>query len=68
MKKLGRPKSATEKKVIVSGYVSESNFREIAKLAIANKCSISKTIDSLLDQALTLVDIKADTCRRKAMA
>lgn len=51
MKKLGRPKSTSEKKVVVSGYVTESRFREIAKLAIKSG-SISKVINDLIEKGL----------------
>lgn len=51
MKKLGRPKSTAEKKVVVSGYVSASRFREIAKLAIKSG-SISKVINDLIEKGL----------------
>ena len=47
---MGRPKSRTEKKIVVSGYVGESVFRKLAKQAIKDKKSISHIVNLMIVQ------------------
>jgi hypothetical protein len=51
-KKMGRPRSTSEKKVVVSGYVPISHFKEIAKAAHNHGRSISAELDNLIASGL----------------
>ena len=59
-KKLGRPNSTSEKKIVVSGYIKKSQFKKIAMEAIKHKQSLSKEIENLIEKGLAISNMKGE--------